>query len=222
MPDERWAPLPGWEEFYEISDHGRVRSLPRVDSLGRNWPGRIRKLGYHPAGYWLIGLRGGGKATTKLVHSLVLTAFVGPRPEGLNACHNDGDPSNNHVDNLRWDTQSSNLLDAVQHGTHRLAAATHCVNGHEFSAENTRIDKAGHRSCRECARLKARAHHDRTYTPSPRGYGPTRTHCPQGHEYTPENTAIHAKNGGRTCKTCRYEKQVTRRNRLRAAGLPVT
>jgi len=51
------------------------------------------------------------------VAHLVLTAFVGPRPEGMECCHNDGDETNDHADNLRWDTHSANLLDRRRHGT---------------------------------------------------------------------------------------------------------
>lgn len=51
------------------------------------------------------------------VHRLVLLAFVGPCPDGLQACHNDGDRENNRPDNLRWDTPSSNYADRDRHGT---------------------------------------------------------------------------------------------------------
>jgi predicted secreted protein len=47
----------------------------------------------------------------------VLTAFVGPRPKGLQCCHNDGNPWNNKLENLRWDTAQSNQRDRAKHGT---------------------------------------------------------------------------------------------------------
>lgn len=81
----------------------------------------------------------------------MLTAFVGPRPDGMVTCHNDGNPANNNLSNLRWDTQSNNQLDAVKHGTHPLAAATHCKRGHEWTPENTRRDGHGWRRCATCA-----------------------------------------------------------------------
>ena len=52
------------------------------------------------------------------VHILVATAFLGPRPDGMVCCHNDGNAKNNCILNLRWDTQSSNIKDAVKSGTH--------------------------------------------------------------------------------------------------------
>jgi hypothetical protein len=52
------------------------------------------------------------------VHVLVLEAFVGPRPEGMQACHfPDRDKTNNDVTNLRWGTPISNQGDRVLHGT---------------------------------------------------------------------------------------------------------
>jgi len=47
----------------------------------------------------------------------VLLAFVGPCPDGLEACHENGDCTNDAPDNLRWDTHSANLLDRRKHGT---------------------------------------------------------------------------------------------------------
>ncbi|MGQ9348967.1 NUMOD4 domain-containing protein [Mycolicibacterium gilvum] len=209
---ERWLPMPDWEQYYEVSDHGRVRGITRVDSLGRTRIGRIMSLGAHPLGYKTVTVSGGGKRTTKLVHSMVITAFVGPRPEGLNCCHNDGNPANNHVSNLRWDTQSSNLLDAVKHGTHTLASKTHCIRGHEFTEQNTRVSVEGWRSCRECQNERAR-----NGLPNGAAVNAAKTHCPQGHEYTPENTFLHSTNGGRCCRTCQREKARDYARRRRAA-----
>jgi hypothetical protein len=51
------------------------------------------------------------------VHRLVLEAFVGPCPDGMEGCHGDGDTANNRLGNLRWDTPKSNRADASRHGT---------------------------------------------------------------------------------------------------------
>ena len=51
------------------------------------------------------------------VHRLVLMAFSGPAGQGLSACHNDGDRSNNRISNLRWDTTTANHADKKIHGT---------------------------------------------------------------------------------------------------------
>ena len=46
-----------------------------------------------------------------------MEAFVGLRPQGMECCHNDGNPQNNHLSNLRWDTSKNNHADKVKHGT---------------------------------------------------------------------------------------------------------
>lgn len=57
------------------------------------------------------------KSRTLCVHRLVLEAFVGPCPDGMECCHNNGDPADNRLENLRWDTISSNRADRIKHGT---------------------------------------------------------------------------------------------------------
>jgi hypothetical protein len=58
-----------------------------------------------------------GRRNTRMVHTLVLEAFVGPRPPGKEACHGNGQPGDNRLSNLRWGTRSENIADAVRHGT---------------------------------------------------------------------------------------------------------
>lgn len=54
---------------------------------------------------------------TMRLHNLMLVTFVGPRPDGMEGCHNDGNPLNNVPANLRWDTHQANMLDMYRHGT---------------------------------------------------------------------------------------------------------
>jgi hypothetical protein len=54
------------------------------------------------------------------VHRLVLEAFAGPCPEGRECCHEDGDPANNSLGNLRWDSHQANMDDMLRHGTRRM------------------------------------------------------------------------------------------------------
>lgn len=118
---EEWRPIPGWEGFYEVSDLGRVRGIERVSS-GRRQKSRVLKP-TGPVGntkYLFVRLRRKGKTDYKPVHHFVLVAFAGPRPLGKEACHNDGDPTNNCATNLRWDTHTANMQDQVRHGTRRL------------------------------------------------------------------------------------------------------
>lgn len=108
-PAERWLPVVGWEGLYEVSDFGRVRSIKG----GRSRPLKHEILnGYHRA-----ALSRANSSKKIFVHRLVLSAFVGPCPEGMEACHNDGNRQNNAVSNLRWDTAKANSADRDRHGT---------------------------------------------------------------------------------------------------------
>ncbi len=109
---EKWCPVVGYEGLYEVSSYGVIRSLPRRRTAGRALI-PIRGSRYH----YVNLTRPGGQRKQFTVHRLVLEAFVGPRPEGKQACHNDGNPLHNALINLRWDTVSANNLDKREHGT---------------------------------------------------------------------------------------------------------
>lgn len=66
-------------------------------------------------GHLCIGLAVGKQF---MVHRLVLAAFVGRCPKGMQGCHYDGNPANNHISNLRWDTPKANAADTMRHGRH--------------------------------------------------------------------------------------------------------
>lgn len=66
---------------------------------------------------YVVRLTNNKQSVNKLAHRLVLETFIGPCPEGMEACHNNGDGFNNTLDNLRWDTQKANGEDMVKHGT---------------------------------------------------------------------------------------------------------
>lgn len=61
----------------------------------------------------------GGQCVLQLGRIVLLT-LVGEPPAGTQCCHNDGDPSNNDLGNLRWDTPSANSADALRHGARPL------------------------------------------------------------------------------------------------------
>lgn len=71
----------------------------------------------HPRGYRRVEIWVDGKAHYCFLHRLVLEAFVGPQPPKCQACHNDGNTSNNKLSNLRWDTAKANQADRIKHGT---------------------------------------------------------------------------------------------------------
>jgi len=153
-PVEHWRSVVGYEGLYEISDHGSVRSLDRlivlVDGRRRTFPGVVLRPSLRADGHLQVNLWRGGNYRTRKVHQLVAEAFIGPRPDGMEVCHNDGDPVNNDLFNLRYDTQSENGRDVVRHGRHKNALKTHCPSGHPYSEANTYVWRR-RRYCRICS-----------------------------------------------------------------------
>lgn len=153
---ERWLPVVGWDGYYEVSDLGNVRSVDRVitrsDGQERFWSGRQLQHGFNRHGYPMVHLSRHSSPITKKVHHLVLEAFVGPRPDGMEACHNNGDRSDPSLSNLRWDTPSANQRDSVIHGHHWAANKTHCPSGHPYDESNTKRipSRPKARYCRAC------------------------------------------------------------------------
>ena len=119
---ETWKQVPDFPG-YEVSDEGRVRSTrvsikPRLLALSHGKPGRAGRRFERPEGSLHVSLRRDGQTFKRRVHRLVMEAFVGPRPDGLETRHIDGDHTNNHLSNLRYGTGSENSFDAMSHGTH--------------------------------------------------------------------------------------------------------
>lgn len=166
--EENWLPVVGFEDLYEVSDRGRVRSIPRTFSRRRadketyvTIPGKVLALSRTKDGRISVQLPRKGSdgrqiRSTKLVHRVMLEAFVGPCPSGMVACHANDVPTDNRLENLRWDTYSANRNDSVRNGGHGYSKRTHCKNGHEFTPENTFARKGNARGCRECNRQKGR------------------------------------------------------------------
>jgi hypothetical protein len=117
---EVWQPVRGYEGIYEVSDQGRVRSLPGRKWNGAAWikkPGCIRKTPVGTQGYPTVDLKHNGHRRTFTVHTLVLTAFVGARPAGQECRHLNGNRADSRLSNLAWGTPAENDEDRKRHGT---------------------------------------------------------------------------------------------------------
>lgn len=93
--------------------------LPRQGSkvfVGSEWHQRTASLESR-TGYLCVRLYRGGRGFNFRVHTLVLRTFVGPKPTGMVACHNNGIARDCRVLNLRWDTPAHNSQDRIAHGT---------------------------------------------------------------------------------------------------------
>jgi hypothetical protein len=124
MPDahpttfEEFREIPGVEGYRFWTD-GTIQSRRRCGNtkkrLGDRW--RTLKVRLDRRGYQIVILRINKRSINYFAHTLILTAFVGPCPEGMECCHCDGNPLNNRLSNIRWDTRSANMEDSRRHGT---------------------------------------------------------------------------------------------------------
>lgn len=168
---ETWRAIPGLEGYYEVSDHGNVRSVGRVvvykNGAERWHSGRVLAQRTNKDGYQMVALYRNTKRCTRLVHRLVLEAFVGPCPPGMETRHLNNDPVDNRLENITWGTPSENNLDTVRAGNHKrwvsplgekMKQRTHCPRGHRLESPNLRADmvRKGKRACLSCDRARAR------------------------------------------------------------------
>ena len=146
---ERWIPIPG-HLGYEVSDQGRVRSVDRIvphPNGDLTLQGKVLKPVAGKRGYLAVTV---GRPVT--VHSLVTLAFLGPRPEGQEVRHLNGQRHDNRLENLEYGTKDENMQDMVEHGTQWCQQKTHCPAGHLLEQPNlvaTQL-KLGWRQCKAC------------------------------------------------------------------------
>lgn len=129
---ELWKPVVGYEGYYEVSSEGRVRSVTRTihfaDGRVRTFKGRLLKQKKHRYGYPLVTLcRGMANKKWRLVHVLVMRAFKGPCPPGLEVCHNELGCSPK-LSGLRYDTRKNNFADKHRHGTYVCGIKHHSAH----------------------------------------------------------------------------------------------
>lgn len=122
-PVEEWRAVPGFSR-YEVSDHGRVRSFYNNRHVSTS-PRILHPWPCNEYGHLAVIFHQDNLRIAKLVHRLVLEAFVGPCPEEMEARHvHERDPANNRLLNLCWGTKKENAEDRKSHGT-RLLGENH-------------------------------------------------------------------------------------------------
>lgn len=123
LPEE-WRDVPGYVGRYEVSNLGGVRTIARKIRIGAGhryvpviniYQAKVSR-GSTP--YMQVTLWVGHRGKTFKTHALVLAAFIGPKPEGMQCRHLDGDSLRNHADNLEWGTVQQNIADRTMHGRH--------------------------------------------------------------------------------------------------------
>jgi len=110
-----WRPVVGYEGRYEVSVLGEARSMEREVNIRsgakRPVPQRhLKQIGHSGGLYLMVCLhKDNDRGNNKTVHRLVLEAFDGPCPDGMESLHADGDGKNNRIENLRWGTHTENM-----------------------------------------------------------------------------------------------------------------
>ena len=113
---EIWKDVVGFEGFYQISNHGRLRRSGNFNTASK--PNKCLAQVETSDGYVGYRLSANSRQKSVRAHQLVAEAFLGPRPTDRHiVAHNDGDKKNNNVENLRWATPAENSFDQVAHGT---------------------------------------------------------------------------------------------------------
>ena len=156
IANEKWLPIPDWEDLYEVSDMGRVR---RRKPGGKYLAGHMLTPLRVRDGYVRVELNRNNKTSAYYIHRLVLSAFVSVRKDGEETCHNNNIRDDNRLENLRWGTRVENMADRSRSGNNPMASKTHCIRNHEFTEANTyRQPGVTSRACRKCKEIHKAAY----------------------------------------------------------------
>jgi hypothetical protein len=142
---EVWKDIPGYEGKYQISNKGRVKSLPRNDKFCKRPTEIIMKVFICGSGYEEVILSIKRKRKPKLIHRMVAEAFVPKQPGKEEVNHKDGNKLNNDYTNLEWVTPSENIKHSYDELEHKiLGKRVVCVEtGEVFESIKDAADKKG-------------------------------------------------------------------------------
>jgi hypothetical protein len=175
-----------------VSPENLFSLIEKRESGCWEWQGKLLKGGY---GYFVT------EGKTTLVYRYLFEQQNGVIEKGKqldHLCRNRACCNPDHLD-LVTPKQNRDRGDLA-------VERTHCPKGHEYTLENTLVNKRGSRECRACKRLKTErelaAEKEQRRAEGCKPASAERTHCPAGHEYTLENTGIVTKTRERYCKEC--------------------
>lgn len=215
---------------YVVSKDGRVfNCFGRFDRSGQgiaiNPPREMARSLGTTTGYWTTTVMVAGKQHKLNVHRMVLEAWVGECPAGMQCHQEDGVRSNCHLTNLSWKTNeaepiedrllNSSFVDASgcwlwclgknSHGYGRITVPgvryveAHVVSYNAFKGEIPEGLELDH-LCRVRHCINPNHLEPVTHAENMRRSAAAFTHCPNGHAYTPENVYLYK--GSRNCRTC--------------------
>lgn len=116
-PAERWLPVAEWEDLYEVSSLGRVRSLRHWTATGFKGGKILRAFPEGLGGYLAVNLARGTRRERIAVHRIVARAFTGECPEGEEVRHGPNGKLDNRASQLCYGTRDQQAEDKVRDGT---------------------------------------------------------------------------------------------------------
>lgn len=121
MQDEIWIDIPNYEGIYQVSNFGKIKSLPReyknqYGGTGKFSKERIMKPSDNRVGYLCLSLCKGGKIKYHYIHHLVLNSFVEKPFNNAQCNHKNGNKHDNKLENLEWCSPSENINHAYKNG----------------------------------------------------------------------------------------------------------
>lgn len=165
--NEEWRPVIGFEDSYEVSNLGRVRSKTRMVKNGKTsmrlQEGNIRKTSITRLGYENVGMSKDCKEKKYYVHRLVAQAFIPNTEDKETVNHIDGVKTNNCVSNLEWATLKENIQHSFDINIRKIATGSRNGNAKlsdedvQYIRENS--DKNGGTMTTVELRKKFNVHH---------------------------------------------------------------
>lgn len=114
---EEFKDIPNYENLYQISNLGRVKSLPKSDGNGkRTLILKLETVVKEHTSYQRVTLSKNGKVQRYQVHRLVAKAFIPNTDNKPLINHIDNNGLNNKVTNLEWCTQAENMQHSAKQG----------------------------------------------------------------------------------------------------------
>ena len=151
---------------------------------------------------------GATRGLEEQAHRFAWQALVGEIPEAMELDHICGIRNCVNPGHLQLVEQGFNRKQGLKVARANQKARTHCKRGHEYTDENTYIEREGWRRCKSCQALSQKEYHERKRV--------AKTHCKRGHEFTDENTYV-TRAGSRVCRKCGALRKKEYQERKRVA-----